>query len=124
MFINAEAIHGIRPCPIFREGDLWFTQAKDSKAVYVFLTKQPDWKRGDRKEFVVKSLAATPEASISVLGQNDLVVEYNPKIVPTSRLRRTAEGLEISVVRAQRVYNDHKWPNPVVVKLEGVEFAP
>lgn len=130
MFINAEAIHGIRPCPIFREGDLWFTQSKDSKdskdskAVYVFLTKQPDWKRGDRKEFVVKSLAATPEARISVLGQNDLVVEYNPKIVPTSRLRRTAEGLEISVVRAQRVYNDHKWPNPVVVKLEGVEFAP
>ena len=123
MFINSEAIHGIRPCPVFREGDLWFTRPKDGKSVYVFITKQSDWKRGTRKTFVIKALKATPEAKISVLGQNDKVVEYNPKIVPTSHVKQTDEGLEISVVRAQRIYNDHKWPNPIVVKLEGVEFV-
>jgi len=123
MFINAEAIHGIRPCPVFREGDLWFTRSKDGKSVYVFLTKLPDWKRGARKTFGIKAFKATPEAKISVLGQNDKVVEYNPKAVPTSHVKQTEEGLEISVVRAQRIYNNHKWPNPVVVKLEGVEFV-
>lgn len=32
-------------------------------------------------------------------------------------------GLKISVVRAQQINNNHKWPNPNVVKLKGVEPA-
>ena len=31
--------------------------------------------------------------------------------------------LHISCVRAQRIYNNHKWPNPIVLKLENVEAA-
>ena len=30
------------------------------------------------------------------------------------------DGLHISVVRAQRIYNNSKWPNPITVKLEYV----
>ena len=33
------------------------------------------------------------------------------------------DGLVISVCRAQRLYNNHKWHNPVVVKLENVTPA-
>ena len=40
-----------------------------------------------------------------------------------SYLKQTDEGLEISVVRAQRIYNNHQWPNPIVVKLENIEPA-
>ena len=57
-----------------------------------------------------------------MLGQNDKVVEYNPRADATSRFKQTDAGLEISVVRTQRLYNDHHWPNPIVVKLEGVTF--
>jgi alpha-L-fucosidase len=124
MFVNDEAIHSIRPCPVVCEGDLWFTQSTDQKTVYVFLTKQENWTRGQRKTFAVKSLRATPQTAISVLGHNGRVVEYQPDSNPEPRFTQNGETLEISVVRAQRLYNNSQWPNPVVVKLENAEFVP
>ena len=56
-----------------------------------------------------------------MLGQSGERVEYKPDIDPESRMEQKEEGLYISVVRAQRIYNDHKWPNPIVVRLEGVK---
>ncbi len=126
MFINGESIYGVRPCKVIREGNTWFTRSKDGKSVYVFLcgfTGKNRWKWGERKKILLKNWRATDRTRISVLGQNDKVVEYHPNIDPRSRFKQTDAGLEISVVRAQRIYNDRTWPNPVVVKLENVEFA-
>lgn len=122
MFINDEAIHGIRPCDVIREGDIYFTKSKDGKTVYAFLTKQSPWKAGQRREFEIKSLRATDDTTISVLGQNSKVVEYQQNTDPESRFQQKDYVLEISVVRAQRIYNDRNWPNPIVVKLENVIF--
>ena len=125
MFINGEGIHNIRPCPVVKEGNMWFTQnSKDSSTVYVFIPQGKNaWKKGTRREYTLKSLSSTDKTRISFLGQNDRVVEYKPKVKPESKIQQTADGLQISVVRAQRIYNNTKWPNPVVVKLEGVEFV-
>jgi len=124
MFINGEAIHDTRPCPRIKEGDMWFTRsAKDKDTVYVFIPQGKQlWERGERREFTLESLSATGTTRISVLGQNDRVVEYDPEAVPKSKFQQTKRGLEISVVRAQRIYNNHQWPNPIVVKLESVAF--
>ena len=121
LFLNGEAIYRVRPWVVAREGDLWFTCNRDDDALYVFLTGIADWKRGQRREFVIRSARRTDRSEISVLGQNDRVVEYQPKALPTSRMTQRADGLHLSVVRAQRIYNDSRWPNPVVVKLTGVE---
>lgn len=124
MFVNREAIHGIRPGPVVKEGDIWFTtDPKEGGAVYLIIPqgKQP-WKRGERREFKLSSLRAGSESAISVLGQSGKTVEYNPKARPEARLQAMDDGILISVVRAQRLYNNHAWPNPLVVKLEGVEF--
>jgi alpha-L-fucosidase len=83
----------------------------------------PDWPRGERREFLLKSLKSTPETKISVLGQSGELVEYNPSADATAVFTQQNAGLQISVVRAQRIYNNHKWPNPIVVKLENVEPA-
>ncbi len=123
MFVNDEAIHGIRPCPVIREGDVWYTQSRDGKSIYAFLTKQGLWPRGERRSFRLERLEAKRGASVAVLGQNDIVVEYKPDNDPTPTLKRTEKGIEISVVRAQRLYNNHKWPNPIVVKLTNVKFS-
>ncbi|MGJ8653797.1 MAG: alpha-L-fucosidase [Opitutaceae bacterium] len=126
MFINGEAIHDIRPCPVIGEDEIYYTQSKDGKSVYVFLnefTEKNKWKHGTRKEILLRELKATADSKISVLGQNSRVVEYQKKIDASSRLEQKADGLEISVVRAQRIYNNKSWPNTVVVKLENVEFA-
>ena len=105
------------------EDNIWFTASKDRKTVYATITGIPDWNRGDRKEFVLGSIKSTPSTKISVLGQNDKVVEYKEDIDPKSRFSQKVDGLHISVVRAQRLYNNHKWPNPIVVKIENVEPA-
>jgi alpha-L-fucosidase len=124
MFVNAEAIHDIRPAPLIKEDAIWFTRSKENpNTIYALIPQgEQPWKRGERREYIFPSLVAQPGASLSVLGQNDLVVEYQPENLPDSRMQQTAEGLRISVVRAQRLYNNHNWPNPIVVKFDNVEF--
>jgi alpha-L-fucosidase len=119
-FINQEAIQNVRPWIIPHEENIWFTASKDRKTVYAIITGNPNWVRGDRKEFVLGSVKATPETKISVLGQNDLVVEYQNEKDAQSKYIQKEDGLHISVVRAQRIYNNSKWPNPITVKLENV----
>ncbi len=122
-FINHEAIENVRPWIVCNENNLWFTASKDKKTVYAVITGIPDWAKGARKDFVLGSIKATPQTKISVLGQNDKVVEYANNIDATSRFTQKENGLQISVVRAQRIYNNNKWPNPITVKLENVEPA-
>ena len=123
MFVNRRAIWDIRPCPTMREGDLWFTRSKDGETVYVFLTGQEDWSLGERRTFEIRSLRATPDTGISVLGHNGRVLEYNPDATPEPRYSQEDGALTLSVVRAQRLYNNRQYPNPVVVKLKNVTFT-
>lgn len=120
---NSEGIHDTRPWIITNEDKIWFTKKKDSNTIYCFVTRTPDWPRGERREFVLKSAKATPTTKISVLGQNDKVVEYQKDNDPASRFEQKSDGLHVSVVRAQRLYNNHKWPNPICIKIENVEPA-
>ncbi|MDJ1499821.1 alpha-L-fucosidase [Xanthocytophaga agilis] len=122
-FINQEAIHNVRPWIVKNEGDIWFTKKKDENTVYAYIRNMPEWPRGERRSFVLKSVKATAKTEISVLGQTGNVVEYQPSNNGKATFEQTSEGLKISVVRAQRIYNNHKWPNPIVVKLKNVEPA-
>jgi alpha-L-fucosidase len=123
MFVNEKAIKNIRPVPgMIKDGDIFFTQNEEDKAVYVFITGQKDWFKGFRRNFILQNLKSTPATEISVVGQNDLVVEYWPDNIPTSKFIQHENVLEISIARAQRLYNDKIWPNPVVVKLTNVEI--
>lgn len=123
-FVNHEAIQNTRPWVITNENNIWFTTAKDQpNTVYAYITGITDWPRGDRKTFKLRSVKANPNSKISVLGQTGEVVEYQPNTDGKAYLKQTEEGLEISIVRAQRIYNNHRWPNPIVVKLEQVEPA-
>jgi alpha-L-fucosidase len=114
-------MHG--PWIITNEENIWYTASKDKKAVYAIITGIPDWAKGARKEFVLGSVKVTPQTKISVLGQNDKVTEYANQLDVTSRFQQKADGLHISVVRAQRIYDNYKWPNPITIKLENIEPA-
>lgn len=124
MFVNGEAIYAVRPWHVIREGDIWFTKAKDEDTVYAFLTKQHPWKRGERREFVLKTVYATEDTTIDVLGHSGTLIEYQPDADATPRADQKEDGLHISVVRGQRLYNNHEWPNPVVVRLNYVKKSP
>ncbi len=120
MFVNSEAVYQVRPWHVIREGDIWFTEAREAKSLYVFLPNEGDWKRGERREFVLKSVGATEHTTVEVLGHGGRVLEYHPDADVIPRFEQTGAGLQISVVRAQRLYNDSRWPNPIVVKLTQV----
>lgn len=121
LFVNGEAIYEVRPWHVTREDDLWFSRARDDKStLYVFLTKQAPWRYGERREFTIQNACATDTTAVSVLGHAGEVLEYQPGADVTPRFEMTADGLTISVARAQRLYNDRTWPNPVVVKLTGI----
>ena len=130
MFVNDEAIHNVRPCVTAGDKDVYYTQSKDGRYVYTFLTQFTDgdprgntqWGRLSRKEILLRGLKATPKTKITVLGQEDRVERFTSRHDIGSRFTQKEEGLEISVVRAQRLYNNRRWPNAVVVRLENVEF--
>ncbi len=119
-FVNKEAVDSVRPWVITNEGDTWFTFSADKKSLYAFITGLPGWKEGERKSFVLHSVKATPGTVLNVLGQNSRMMEYNKNPAVNCTFRQTDTGLLVSVVRAQRIYDDHRWPNPVVMKLENV----
>lgn len=121
LFINGEAIYKVRPWPVTREGDVWFTRsATEPNTVYAFLTNQGDWRRGKRKSFVLKTLKASADTKISVLGHDGKVLEYAPKVDPSPKYVQQDDGLHLDIMLAQRIYNNSLWPNPVVVKLTHV----
>ncbi len=117
MFVNSEAIHSIRPCPVIREGDVWFTRGKDTDTIYLFLTNQAPWPLGERREFALKHIRTSEQTELSILGANSEVVEYNPDAEPRPSWEQQGDTFVMSVVRTQRLYNNREWPNPIVVKL-------
>ena len=121
MFINKEAFANTVPFKVTNEGNIWFMRKRDKKTVYAFID-EANWKFGERKIFQIKSLNATDNTKISVLGHNGKVLEYNQDVNPKPEVKNVKRGIEISVMRAHRIYNDRKWPNPIVVKLENVDF--
>ena len=59
MFVNGEAIYGVRPWVITNEKDYWFTRKKDADTLYAIVKRLSRWKRGEWKEIVLNSVRAT-----------------------------------------------------------------
>jgi alpha-L-fucosidase len=119
MFINGEAMDRVEACEITREGNVMFLKKKNENAVYAFMM-EAGWEYGERKEYLLNSIKAGKDTEMSVLGHNGIVLEYNPDADPSVWFSQSENGLFLSVMRAQRIYNDRKWPNPIVVKMENV----
>jgi alpha-L-fucosidase len=107
---------------VTNEGNIWFTKQKDSNTVYAFVTRTP-WKLGEAKTFVLKSIRAGKDTQVSVLGQSGKVLEYRPKVIPRTKWVQEKDGLHITAFRAQRLYNNRTWPNPVVLKITHAEVG-
>ncbi len=114
--VNAEAVGAVRPWVITNEGDIWFTKAKDEDTVYAFLPGA-DWAWGSQRAVVLKSVKAAENTEVRVLGQNEEVLEYSLQVTPRTEWESTPDGLRIRAYRAQRLYNDRRWPNPVVLRI-------
>jgi len=122
-FVNREAIDAVRPWVVTNEDGIWFTRrnrdrepaARDGDTVYAIITDA--WKYGEPKTVTLKSVAASRDTVVSVLGQTGEILEYRPQVAPGAKWEQTAEGLKITAWKAQRLYTNNQWPNPVVIKI-------
>ncbi|MBQ9548043.1 MAG: alpha-L-fucosidase [Bacteroidales bacterium] len=121
-FVNGEAIHGVRPWKVTHEGSIWYTASKDGKTVYAFITDP--WPFAQRRQFLFPTIKGGPDTRVSVLGHGGELVEYREGMDAAVRWESTSMGLMVSALRGQRLYTNYKWPNPVVLKLENVSYAP
>ena len=48
-FANAEAIYAVKPLPVIREENVWYTQSNDEKYIYAPVANTP-WPGGERRE--------------------------------------------------------------------------
>ncbi len=120
-FVNHEAIYQVRPHTVIREplnldNEVWYTRSKDGGTVYAIVTGKP-WPKGERKVITLKQVRATPATAVEILGQSGQVLEYRPDLLPQASWSQDERGLHISAMHAQRLYNDNRWPNAVVVKI-------
>ena len=117
MFINHEAFDRTIPNKNrIKENNMWFLRSVDGKTAYIFIVED-QWKLGEQKTYKIESFKTTEKSQVSVLGHNGKVLEYQENINPAPSFEQTDEGIELSVTRAQRIYNDRQWSNPIVVKI-------
>ncbi|MCC6537398.1 MAG: alpha-L-fucosidase [Bryobacterales bacterium] len=124
MMVNQESIYGVRPWVITNEQNVWFTKAKNEDTVYAIVKHEADrWPRAQWREFVLKSVQATPQTQVTVLGQNGRVLEYRPEVKPMPGFEQKPDGLHIRAMFTHRLQDNSKWPNPIVLKLTNVKPA-
>ncbi len=116
---NHEAVYNVKPFDVIKNGDIWFTQSLDEKLVFAFLPGE-NWEWMERKEFLLPMFLATDCTDISVLGQNDKVMEYNISVSPKTYFVNTHEGMIVSVIKGQRL--NKTWDNRIVLKMSNVLF--
>ncbi len=123
MFVNSEAIYGVRPWVITNEGPIWFTSKKEPRTLYAIVESDTPWPRATWQDFTLHSVKASATTQVSVLGQNDQILEYRDDLVPKTTWHQEADGLHIRAMHAQRLQDNHRYPNPVVLKITNAEPA-
>jgi alpha-L-fucosidase len=125
LFTNGEAIYESNPCPIIRERltldhTVWYTQSKDNNTIYAIVTGIP-WPKGERKVLTLRHVRASDATEVEILGQSGNVLEYLPHVNPKASWTQDERGLHISAMHAQRLYNNNRWPNPIVIRITNAQ---
>ncbi len=133
MMANQDAIYNVEPFTVINERIssnwwfdepehyFWFTKSKNKNTVYAFVPSK-NWGIGGYKTFFIRSLKGTEATKVTILGQHDEVMEYKLKTSPKPVVSVVEEGIFINAMRNHRT--NKEWHNPVVIKLENVEYNP
>ena len=124
LFVNGEAIHNTCPLKIIQEvlahnQTAWLLQATEEDTIYAIITGSA-WPKGERRTITLQTIRASDSTEIELLGQSGQVLEYQPTVNPKASWHQNEHGLHILAMRAQRLYNNSAWPNPVVIKMTNV----
>ena len=119
-FVNSEAIYQVRPWRVPFEGDIWFTASKEDDTVYAIVETETPWAFRERRELSLTSVRASAQTRVHLLGQaDDAVVAERAAL----EWRQDGEQLQINATRTQRLYNNRRWPNPIVLKITHAQLG-
>jgi alpha-L-fucosidase len=124
LFANGESIYNVRPLEIIQEPlahnqTAWLLHSAADDAIYAIITGAA-WPKGEQRTITLQIIRATENTEVELLGQSGHVLEYQPTVNPQAGWHQDQHGLHILAMRAQRLYNNSKWPNPVVIKMTNV----
>jgi alpha-L-fucosidase len=119
-FVNGEAIYQVQPWRVPFEGDVWFTKKNEDDTVYAFVESASPWPFRERRELSLTSVRAGAQTTVHVLGQADDAMVAERAAV---EWHQEGERLQISAARTQRLYNNRRWPNPVVLKITHAQLG-
>ena len=80
----------------------------------------PPWPLRQRRELSLTSVRASDQTAVHLLGQAEDEATAEQAAV---EWRQEDEGLHISATRNQRLYNNRRWPNPVVIKITHAQLG-
>lgn len=127
LFVNGESMREVEPCTPIRERltlahEVWYTRSKRDGSLYAIVTGEP-WPKGERKVLMLRHVRISDDTQVTLLGQSGNELEYQPDVVPQVGWWQEEHATFISAMRAQRLYNNNRWPNPVVLKLTNAEVV-
>ena len=70
---------------------------------------------------MLRHVRATAATEVEILGQSGNIIEYLPDVNPKGTWTEDDHALYVSVMHAQRLYNNNRWPNPIVVRITNAE---
>jgi alpha-L-fucosidase len=127
MMLYGESVRGVRPWVVTNEGDVWFTRKRSEATVYALVGLERN-----ARTLVLKSVAATPETKVTLLGQEgDLPWEQTPAGLKITVARKQTirlvkappdPGAKAESSDRQRLVWGPDWP--VAVKISGAAPAP
>lgn len=123
-FANSEAIYKVKPLPSIREQNIWYTQSNDGKIIYSYVLRSSaeDWNWGERRNMILTHVKGSQNTKVSVLGYGSELLEYKQGADAKLYVQPTNLGLQVSAVNGHRFYTNYKWPNAVVLKIEGATY--
>lgn len=124
VFFNQEAIYGVRPWKVSHEGKIWFTKKREENTVYAFVMDETwgvgyDYANHQEKwhDITLKSVQATENTQIELVGQRGDALEHHPELSPRCRWKQDHQGLHIHCLQSFRPYDNRQWPYPVAIRI-------
>lgn len=130
LFFNDEGIYEVEPWCTQREGNIWYTKKRGEDTVYAFVCGDPlpygaDYAHNatfKKSELRLKSVRASENSVIEVLGQNGQVVEHMLEDRGTTWYQNDT-ALYITATRGLRPHENSQWPHPWCVKITHARTA-
>ncbi len=87
------------------------------------LKRTSPWEWATWRDFALKSVRATPQTEVSVVGETGDNRCWSTESCKTT-WKQDGDTLRIHAMFAQRLYTNCKWPNPIVLRITHAEPVP